>query len=227
MNITVIYANGRRKSSSSYNIAQLLLAELTENGEVSEFFLPEDMPHICVGCRACIDGHEEKCGGAAAMAPILRAMDRSELIVFCTPTYAFHTPGQMKTLLDHLAYRWAVHRPNFTFSEKQAVIINTAAGGGIRSAVKDIKDSLDHMGTAKTHVIAQKVWDYDWTDLPISFHISINKKVRHTVNKIRSNSKHLKPSVKVRCIFMFYRFLHMHNKMSPADDMYWHKTFGR
>ena len=67
------------------------------------------MPHICVGCYACIRGREEACGGAAAFAPILAAMQRSDLILFCTPTYAFHVPGQMKTLPDHLAYRWMVH----------------------------------------------------------------------------------------------------------------------
>lgn len=78
---------------------------------------------------------------AASMAPILAAMKQSELILFCAPTYVFHVPRQMKTLLDHFAYRWMVHRPDLSFLRKQAVIINTAASGGMRSTVRDIKDS--------------------------------------------------------------------------------------
>ena len=109
MNITVIYATGRKAQSGSYNIAQLLIRALLGEDELFSFHLPRDMPHICVDCYACIRRREEACGGAAAFAPILAAMQRSEQILFCTPTYAFHVPGQMKTLPDHLAYRWMVH----------------------------------------------------------------------------------------------------------------------
>lgn len=58
MNITVIYATGRKKPSCSYNIAQLLIKGLLADGELFEFQLPRDMPHICVGCYACINGQE-------------------------------------------------------------------------------------------------------------------------------------------------------------------------
>lgn len=126
MNITVIYASGRKTRSSTYQIAQMLIKELLEDGTCFSFFLPDDMPHICTGCRACILGKEQACKGAAAMAPILEAMEQSELILFCAPTYVYHVPGQMKSLLDHLAYRWMVHRPDLSFMKKQAVIINTA-----------------------------------------------------------------------------------------------------
>ena len=119
MNITVIYASGRKIRSSTYQIAQMLIKELLEDGTCFSFFLPDDMPHICTGCRACILGKEQACGGAAAMAPILKAIEQSGLILFCAPTYVYHVPGQMKSLLDHLAYRWMVHRPDLSFMKKQ------------------------------------------------------------------------------------------------------------
>ena len=56
MNITVIYATGRKKPSCSYNIAQLLIKALLTDGELFEFQLPRDMPHVCVGCYGCING---------------------------------------------------------------------------------------------------------------------------------------------------------------------------
>ena len=62
------------------------------------------------------------------MQKLIAAIDDSELIVFCAPTYVYHIPGQVKTLLDHFAYRWLVHRPDLSLMCKQALIITTAAG---------------------------------------------------------------------------------------------------
>ena len=60
MNITVIYATGRKAQSCTYNIAGLLIKELLAGGELFEFQLPRDMPHICIGCYACIKGRSEE-----------------------------------------------------------------------------------------------------------------------------------------------------------------------
>lgn len=223
MNITVIYATGRKAPSCTYGIAQMLIGELLDGGTLHEFQLPKDMPHVCIGCRACMNGHEERCGGAAYLAPILEAMEQSELIVFCVPTYVFHVPGQVKTLLDHFAYRWMVHRPDLSCMKKQAVIINTAAGGGMRSTVRDLSDSLNYWGIARIHVISQKVWNYSWTDLPESFRVSVEKKVKKTAGAVKHWKDHLTPSVKVRGIFYLYRALHRGRKMTPVDDDYWWK----
>lgn len=221
MNITVIYSTGRKAQSCTYNIAQLLIKELIADGELFEFQLPRDMPHICVGCYACIKGQEQKCGGASALAPIIAAMEQSELIIFCTPTYVYHVPGQMKMLLDHFGYRWMVHRPDLSFMKKQAVIINTAAGGGMRSTVMDVKDSTDYWGIARTHILSQAVWGHDWTNLPESFRKSADKKVRRTARNVRRRAGHLTPSLKVRCLFRLYQLLHRKQKMSAVDDDYW------
>lgn len=67
-------------------------------------------------------------------------------LIFCAPTYVFHAPGQLKTLLDHFGYRWLIHRPDLSFMEKQAVIINTAGGGGRKTTVQDIRDSMNYWG---------------------------------------------------------------------------------
>lgn len=158
---------------------------------------------------------------SSALAPILAAMERSELIIFCTPTYVFHAPGQMKILLDHFAYRWLIHRPDLSFIKKQAVVINTAGGGGMRSTVREIKDSTDYWGIARTHILSQKVWDHDWTDLPASFRRSAERKVVRTARNVRRRAEHLTPSFKVRCLFTFYQFLHKKQKMSAIDDAYW------
>lgn len=221
MDITAIYSTGRKARSCSYGIAQLLIGSLLDGGTLHEFQLPKDFPHFCVGCYACIEGHEDRCAGHAALAPIIAAMERSDLIVFCTPTYVYHTPGQMKALLDHFAYRWVVHRPDLSFLRKQAVVINTAAGGGLRTTVRDIKDSTDHWGIARTHVLTQRVWGYDWATLPDSFRRAAAAKAQRIAARVRRQAAHPVPSLKVRALFYLYRQLHMARKMTAVDDDYW------
>lgn len=120
-----------------------------------------------------------------------------------------------------IEYRWIIHRPDLSLMKKQAVIINTAGGGGMHSTVRDIKDSTDYWGIARTHVLTQKVWDYDWTGLPENFRSSAEAKVMRTAKSVKRHARHLTPSLKVRGIFTLYRFLHKNQKMSAVDDEYW------
>ena len=68
MDITVIYSTGRKARSCSYGIAQLLIGSLLAGGTLHEFQLPRDFSHFCVGCYACIEGREDRCGGHEALA---------------------------------------------------------------------------------------------------------------------------------------------------------------
>ncbi len=63
MNITIIYPHKRKTKSSTYGIAQMVLDRLLSGGTLHEFYLPQDMPHVCAGCYACMNGREDKCGG--------------------------------------------------------------------------------------------------------------------------------------------------------------------
>ncbi len=223
VNITILYPHKRKTKSSTYGIAQKMLGELLDGGALHEFTLPEAMPHVCAGCYACIGGHEDKCGGWPYMEKLLAAMDDSELIIFCAPTYVYHAPGQVKTLLDHFAFRWMVHRPDLSLMHKQALIITTAAGGGMKSTVRDIRDSMDYWGVGRTHVITQAVWGYDWSTMPEKFRQEIDRKVEKTASVIRKNAGHVTPGVKVKGLFYLYRLLHKKRKMTPVDDEYWHR----
>ena len=226
MNITIIKATNR-KNSSTYNAAKYFVSELSDVGEVFEFTLPEDMPHICRGCYACLHGHEDKCGGYEYLKPINDAFSMSQLIIFCCPVWCFHVPGQIKSFLDHYGYRWLVHRPNFEMLEKQAVVIATAGGGGLKSAAKDIKDSMDYWGIARTHVVTQSVWGYFWNDMPDKFKKSFVKRLDKTARKVEKYAKNLKPSLKVRSLYNMFLKLHLNNKLWETDNVYWQENRGK
>lgn len=220
MNITILRATGR-KNSSTYNAAKYFISKLGNAEEVFEFTLPDDMPHICRGCYACLHGKEDKCGGFEYLKPINEALSKSQLIIFCCPVWCFHAPGQIKSFLDHYGFRWLVHRPDFDMVNKQALIITTAGGGGLKSAAKDIKDSMDYWGVARTHIVTQSVWQYFWNDMPDKFKKSFINKLDKTAIKVSRYSENLKPSLKVKFLYNMFKRLHLKDKMWGIDNEYW------
>ncbi len=98
MNIVTIYGSERKGSTN--NIVQLILKRLqTDNGSLTEFFLPRDMPHFCAGCSNCFSKGEEYCPHAQSITPIRDAMINADLIIFSSPVYVLRASGQMKALL--------------------------------------------------------------------------------------------------------------------------------
>ena len=221
MNITLFTCNHRKSKSVTYGVAQQLIDTLLEDGTLYEFCLPQDMPHVCEACYACFTVGEETCPGRTYLEPILKAMSDSELLIFCVPVYVFHLPGQLKTFLDHLAYQWVVHRADPAMLQKQAVIITAAAGAGMKRAERDVRDSMNYWCVARTWGIRIASWGHDWADLPGRFRRKINRKTVRTIQRIKTHHAHLTPSLKVRLLYSFYRFLHLHRKMVPIDDEYW------
>ena len=49
----VVLINGQNHKGSSYHIGKMLVEQFPES-EISEFFLPKDLEHFCVGCYTCI-----------------------------------------------------------------------------------------------------------------------------------------------------------------------------
>ncbi len=68
----------------------------------------------------------------------------------------------MKAFLDHYGYRWMVHRPEEAMFHKQAVCLSTAAGAGMKSANRDIRDSLFYWGVPKVYCYGIAVRATSW-----------------------------------------------------------------
>ncbi len=220
INVTLIRAT-KRKNSSTYNGAKYLISRLDDVGKVYEFTLPDDMPHICRGCYMCLHGKEDKCGGYEYLKPINEAMADSDVIIFASPVWCFHAPGQIKSFLDHYGFRWLVHRPDFEMAKKQAVIVTTAGGGGLKSAARDIKDSMDYWGVSRTHVVTQSVWGFFFDDMPEKFKNEYLRKLDRAAKKVNKCAKNLKPSLKVMFLYKMFKTLHLNGKMWEIDNEYW------
>lgn len=140
MSLKITMIHGQNHIGSTCQIGRMLAGKI--GGEVTEFFLPRDFGSFCTGCTTCFMKDEKKCPHYEKLEPITKAMDEADVLIFTSPVYVYHATGPMKAFLDHYGYRWMVHRPEEKMFRKQAVCIATAAGGGMKSTIKDMADSL-------------------------------------------------------------------------------------
>ena len=161
MKITIIH--GQSHKSSTYHIARMV-AEKT-GGDITEFFLPNDFNQFCCGCANCFTTSEKDCPHYQQLSPITKAIDEADVLILASPVYVFHATGAMKALLDHYGWRWMVHSPEGSMFTKQAVVISTAAGSGMKSTNKDMADSLWFWGVPKIYKYGKAVQETCWDNV--------------------------------------------------------------
>lgn len=221
MNITAIYATARKARSTTYQLSRKVIEALQEEDEVCEFFLPRDMNHFCTGCFSCFEGHPERCPAYEQLQPIRAAMEKSELIIFTTPVYVYHVPGQVKTFLDHFGYNWVVHQLNESMLHKQVLIISTAAGAGLKSTIKDIKDSMDFWCVGRVYTYKKSLFKAHWTELKKEEQLKLEADILKIADKIKRREGNVKPRLKVKALFYGVRLMQKHVGLNPVDVSYW------
>ena len=147
MNIVIVH--GQNHKGSTYRIARMLAEKI--GGEITEFFLPRDFGEFCTGCTQCFTVSETKCPHYGKLSPITQALDNADVIILASPVYVYHATGAMKAWLDHYGYRWMVHSPEASMFRKQGVCMTTAAGAGMKTANRDMADSLFFWGVARIY----------------------------------------------------------------------------
>ena len=216
MKITVIH--GQSHKGSTYHLANMLAGKL--NGEITEFFLPKDFGQFCAGCTSCFTTSETNCPHYGQLEPITKAIDESDVIIMASPVYVFHATGAMKSFLDHYGYRWMAHRPEEKMFRKQAVVISTAAGMGVKSANKDIADSMFYWGMAKTYKYGVAVAETSYDRVKDKKKQKIEKKISKLADKIRNKHGKVKPGMKTKAMFSIMRMAQK-NGWNQADVDYW------
>lgn len=221
MNITVIYATPRKSKSSTYNIAQRFIRNLSDEHTVlTEFFLPKSMPNFCKSCWNCFTDYT-KCPDYAYLEPIIEAMLKADLLIFTAPVYVFHIPGQLKALLDHFGYQWMAHQPRKEMFHKQALLISTAAGAGTGSTIKDMKDSMTFWGVARIYSFGRNVQASDWDIVSEKIRSKLDRDIDRLSARIKAGSANVKPTLKTKVLFYAMRFMHKTFHFNPADVRHW------
>ncbi|NMA12008.1 MAG: NAD(P)H-dependent oxidoreductase [Chloroflexi bacterium] len=218
MNITVI--NGQNHRGSTWNIGNQLIGKLGEGHQVTEFFLARDMPHACIGCFTCFLKGEEFCPHHELMAPIITALDSADLIVLTSPVYVMGVSGAMKNVLDHLGWRWMVHRPNQVFFRKQGVVIATSAGALTRTTLNGMADSLKFWGVPIIHRIGIAVNELNWDKVKPGIKKRIDRKTTRTAKAILRHDGKAHATLFQKGLFLGMRMINKKG-WNEKDTAYW------
>ncbi len=218
MKITVI--NGQNHKGSTWHIGDQLVHELGGGHELWEFFLPHDLPHHCIGCATCINRSEAECPHAALVSPIVAAIDWAEILILTSPTYCYHASGAMKTLLDHLSWRWLTHRPSPLAFKKQAVVISTSAGSTSKHALRDMSDSLKFWGIPVIEKFGIPIWASSWEQISPDRRRKIDKGISLIARRLTARQGRVKPGLEGRLLFTIFKGLQTKG-WNPVDQAYW------
>ncbi len=218
----IVAIHGQTHKGSTYNITKLFLKNLSdENTEIIEFFMPNDMPHFCIGCFNCFTKGEEQCPHAHMVQPIAKTMEEADLLILESPCYCYGMSGQLKTFLDHLAYRWMAHRPHPKMFSKVGLVISTAAGAGTKKVTKSLKDNLFHWGIPRIYRYGKNVGASSWETVKPERKLEIEKEVAKLSNKISKQIGKARPGIKTKLIFLIMGIGQKVNDWNPTDREYW------
>jgi len=223
MKTTIIY--GVDHKGCTYNVVQLFKRYLNISGnDLTEYFLPKDSPNFCIGCKNCFMKGEEHCPHQNYITPIKEAISNAELIILASPVYLFHVSGQMKALLDHFGFQFMNHRPNKSMFSKTALAVTTAAGSGMMSAIKDMKESLQYWGVSRIYKFGSAVFAVNWDEITEKNKQKIEGKIKNISKKILLKTNKVKPNLKIKGLFYLFRTLHKKSFLIPFDKDYWQKN---
>ena len=178
----IVLIHGQNHKGSSYHIGKMLAEQFSEN-EINEFFLPKDLEHFCMGCYACITD-EEKCPFYAEKKKIMDEVEKADLLIFTTPTYCLRASAPMKAFIDLTFTYWMSHRPRKCMFSKRAVVISTAAGAGMKSATKDIQNTLFYWGVPYIKEYGIAVQAMSWEQVSDKKKARIKQDIEKLENKI-------------------------------------------
>ncbi|MDI9421120.1 MAG: NAD(P)H-dependent oxidoreductase [Bacillota bacterium] len=223
MKITVII--GTEVKGCTYHIKEAFLDVLRPGSEITEFYLPKDLPHFCRGCKTCFLQSEELCPHADYVGPIWDSILEADLLVLTSPVYALRTTAQMKSLLDHLCVHWMVHRPDERMFGKKAVVLTNAIGVFNGGAHKDLITSLRWLGVSHIKKLGIGLMEgVFWPELSPQRRQAIIQRVQSLARKYQTNDSARK-GLKVRTLFAITRLMHQGaaRKEDPlsADNQYW------
>ncbi|HHV43032.1 MAG TPA: flavodoxin family protein [Clostridiaceae bacterium] len=220
----VVVINGTEVRGCTYNIKEIFLKNLAGDNEITEFYLPRDNPHFCMGCKNCFFTGEADCPHVDTVGPIWQALVESDLIVFAYPVYVLRTTGQVKALLDHFGCRWLVHRPEPAMFSKRAVILTQSIGAPNRAAQKDVKTSLSWLGVTSIKCLGMGMIEgVIWEELSEARRAKIETKVARFARGIKPTEQGRK-GLLVRMKFQLCKLMQRRvlKKGIPSLDVdYW------
>lgn len=223
--LKIVVINGTEIKGCTYHIKEFFLSVLREKNEITEFYLPRDLPHFCTGCKTCFFRDENLCPHAADAMPIWKAVLDADLLVFAYPVYALRVPAQLKALLDHFCVHWMAHRPDKRMFAKRAVILTNSVGAPNGPAQKDVATSLYWLGVSDVRRLGFGLFEgVEWPKLSEKRRKKIEGKTIRFAEKC-AGFRPARMGLRVRAYFQMTKMLHKltlkGEQVPSADNRHW------
>ncbi len=219
----IVLIHGQNHKGSSYHIGRMIADKIGGENDITEFFLPRDLNHFCLGCYACIED-DKKCPFYEEKNKIMSAAEEADVLVFTTPTYCMRASAPMKSFIDLTFNYWMVHRPRKCMFSKHAVVVSTAAGSGTKTAIKDITNTLLYWGVPSVMTYGISVQAMSWDKVADKKKKKIEKDTTKIADKVL-NKKCVKAGFKTKVLFMMMRMMQQKGLGSgEAEKEYWEKN---
>jgi multimeric flavodoxin WrbA len=216
----IVVVHGQAHKGNTYHLTHMLLEQLKcEKEDIKEYNV--NGIGQCNGCMNCILKDEALCPHYLQLAPIIEAIDNSDIIIFETPNYCMGMTGQLKSFFDHMAFRWMSHRPNGDMKHKIGVAISTTAGSGASKATRDISNQFIWWAIGKVYQIPFTTAAFSWNEINDKKKIKITNKVEKLGKKINHQVNRTKPGVKTRFYFGMMKMMQEKMPWNPTDTEYW------
>ena len=217
----VLTIMGTPHKGNTRALVDLFLKEFeSEENEFDEIILPNDFDKICYGCANCILKGEDKCPHYNEVNPLIKKLEKADLIILATPIFVGSCTSGLKALLDHLAYMWLVHRPNESMFNKVGLILTSAGGSGVKQTVKLLKSNLFYLGVPK-------IYNYGITTMKMGGNYcdyknkdKIKKQVSKQAKKVKKSLLKRKVGFKTKFFFKLFG-LTQKNGWNKIDVDYW------
>lgn len=216
----VVMLNGQNHKGSTYHMGRLLIDQLPGTPQVTEFFLPKDLPHFCSGCYACVED-EARCPYAAEKGRILQAIEQADLLIVTTPNYCMAPSAPLKAFIDLTFTYWGSHKPRACMFAKRAIVLSTTAGAGTKQAIKPVKTTLACWGVPWVKSCGVAVQAMNWAGVSAKKKAAIEKKMGRLA-KAAAHSGRPRVPIKTKLLFWMMRKMQQANWGSgPTEKAYW------
>ena len=229
MRICAIHGSSRKGNTD--RTIDIIKEQLSSFEEVEYFgiYLPQDLPHFCSGCFACLstgDYAGQNCPHKQFTHPIMEKMLRSDGIIIASPAYALAETAQVKAFLDHYACCYINHRPHEEMFSKVGFVISTAAGAGTGRVVSTISRNMLFWGIKRIVKCKINVWAgaANWDDMPVKRRLRAEKLLKRKASyfyKLTKNRHHINSSLSSKGLFFVMKQVVASFPNTSPDKIYW------
>lgn len=214
----IVLIHGQNHKGSSYHIGRMIADKIDSGNIIAEYFLPKNLNHFCTGCYQCVED-EAKCPFYAEKRTIMEKVEDADLLIFTTPTYCMRASAPMKAFIDLTFTYWMPHSPRKVMFSKKAVVVSTAAGTGMKSAIKDITNALFYWGVPWIKSYGAALQAANWEQVTNKK----KEKLEQDTARLAKNIVTAKTSVGIKTKAFFYMMRMMMNTYddSSSEKKYW------